>query len=281
MIDKKLTALFIASLFITAACGQSEPEAPAEPAAAAPAPAEPAPAPEPTPEPAADPADMTLAELLASDARPAADRERDAGRKPADVLAFLGVEPGMDVIDLIAAGGWYTEVMSVAVGPEGSVTAQNPGWMRAFRDGGVVAGLDERIGARLSNVTRLDNEWSELKMMEPQFDVAFSALNFHDAYYMESPEAAAEMATAVLNVLRPGGVFGIIDHAGNADGDNAQLHRINRDLVVEIVTGAGFELDAESDLLANTADGHILGVFAEGMRGQTDRFLLRFHKPEE
>ena len=71
----------------------------------------------------------------------------------------------MDVIDLIAAGGWYTEVLSLAVGPEGSVTAQNPAWMRGFRDGEIVAGIDDRISARLSNVSP-DLEAEEAAVLE-------------------------------------------------------------------------------------------------------------------
>lgn len=270
MIDKKLTSLLVAGAFVLAACSPSEPEAPA--ATADPAPAEPA--------PAAEPAAPDLATLLASESRPAEDRARDAGRKPAEVLAYLGVEPGMDVVDLIAAGGWYTEVLSLAVGPEGSVTAQNPGWMRAFRDGAIVAGIDDRISARLPNVTRMDNEWSELAAMDPnQFDVALSALNIHDVYYMQSADATAEFAAAVYHVLKPGGVFGVIEHVGNPDGDNETLHRLDRQVAIDILTGAGFVLEGDGDLLANPNDDHTQGVFAEGLRGNTDRFLLKLRKP--
>lgn len=269
MTDKKLAMLSIVAAFMLSACGQSAPEAPAEPAAA---PAEPAAAPA---EPAAAAPDLDA--LLAG--RSEEDRARDAGRKPAEVLGVLGVVPGMDALDLIAAGGWYTAVLSAVVGDEGSVTAQNPGWMRAFRDGEITAGIDERINGGLSNVVKLDNEWSELAMMEPQYDVALSALNVHDVYYFETAEGAAQFATAVYNVLRPGGVFGVIEHVGNTDGDNEALHRLPRDLTIEIVTAAGFELEEDSDLLANPADDHTQSVFAEGIRGNTDRFLLKFRKP--
>ena len=219
-------------------------------------------------------APVDLAAIL-DNARSDEDKARDAGRKPAEVLEILGVAPGMDVLDLVAASGWYSAVLSAAVGPDGSVTAQNPGWMLAFQDGGVVAGLDARIEGGLSNVT-----WAELGAMDAQFDVALSALNIHDVYYLESPEATAEFAAAVFKVLKPGGVFGIIEHAGDPDGDNASLHRIDKDLVLDIVTAAGFDVEADSDLLANPADDHTQSVFAEGIRGQTDRFLLKLRKPE-
>ena len=270
---KKLTVVTLACSALLYGCGQSAPEAPAEPEQPMAAP-EPAPAPEPTATEL-----VALASQLASASRPEADRARDAGRKPAEVLALLGVEPGMDVLDLVAASGWYTQVLSMAVGPDGSVTAQNPAWMLAFQDGGVVAGLDARIEGGLSNVTRLDSTWEEVGAMEGQFDVALSALNIHDVYYLESPEAMAEFASAVYSALKPGGVFGIIEHVGNPDGDNANLHRIDKELVIDTVTAAGFVVEADSDLLANPADDHTQSVFAEGIRGRTDRFLLKLRKP--
>lgn len=266
MNDLRRAMLGIVSAFLLVACGPSAPEAPAE----VEAPAEAA-------EPAAAPAAPDLASMLAN--RPEEDRARDAGRKPAQVLDILGVEPGMDVIDLIAAGGWYTEVLSIAVGPEGSVTAQNPGWMHAFRDGAITAGLDVRINERLSNVSKLDIEWTELATMDAQYDVAISALNIHDVYYFEGREGADQFAAAVFKVLKPGGVFGVIEHVGNPDGDNETLHRLDRALAIEILTGAGFVLEEDSDLLANPDDDHTQGVFTEGLRGNTDRFLLKLRKP--
>jgi predicted methyltransferase len=264
----KLTIFCIASVFILAACGQSEPEAtaPAEPEATT---------------AAAAMMDMDLGAALAAAARSEEDTARDAGRKPAEVLGFLGVESGMDVVDLMAAGGWYSEVLSIAVGEEGSVAAQNPPFILGFRDGAYGIALDERIGDRLTNVTRVDSTWTELGASGAQYDVAMSALNLHDAYYLQSPEAAAEMMASVYTVLKPGGVFGVIDHVGNADGDNGSLHRIDKALAVELATAAGFTVDGESDMLGNSEDDHTQGVFSEGIRGKTDRFLLKLRKPAE
>lgn len=270
MIERRLLALGAASLFLLGACGQSGPEAPAEPEPAA---AEPAAAPEAP----AEMAGFDLAAALA--ARSEEDRARDAGRKPVEVLTLMGVEPGMDVIDLMAAGGWYTEVLSIAVGPEGSVTAQNPPFLLAFRDGYYDKALSERIGDRLTNVTKQDSSWAELAASGAQYDYAMSALNIHDVYYMQSAEVAAEFAAAVYTVLKPGGVFGVIEHVGNPGAETDELHRLDPAIAIEIVTGAGFVLEEDSDLLANPNDDHTQSVFAEGIRGKTDRFVLKFRKP--
>jgi len=270
----RLTTIGIVSAFILGGCGQSEPEATAAPEAeATPAAA--------APEVAAPMMDMDLGATLAAAARSEADTTRDASRKPAEVLGFLGIETGMHVIDLMAAGGWYSEVLSIAVGDDGSVDAQNSPLILSFRDGAYGVDLSERIVDRLTNVTRVDSSWAELGASGAQYDLALSALNFHDAYYLESPEAAAELMASVFTVLKPGGVFGVIDHTGNPDGDNNSLHRIDKAIAIEVATAAGFTVEAESDLLANGEDDHTQGVFSEGIRGSTDRFLLKLRKPTE
>ena len=126
--------LLCTAAVVLTACGSEQPPTPTESAAASPG-AEPA-----------TPATPGLEDLLASDSRSEADRARDAGRKPAEVLEFLGIRPGMKVIDIIAAGGWYTEVLALAVGPDGHVVAQNPSFVLTYRDGALDEALDEAEG---------------------------------------------------------------------------------------------------------------------------------------
>ncbi len=98
-----------------------------------------------------------LGTALADTTRSEADRNRDAGRKPADVIRFLGIEEGMSVIDLIAASGYYTEVLSLAVGASGTVYAQNPAIVLQFRDGANDKAMTARLAEdRLATVVRLD-----------------------------------------------------------------------------------------------------------------------------
>lgn len=221
-----------------------------------------------------------LAARLSAQSRPAADRARDAGRKPAEVVAFLGIEPGMTVVDLIAAGGYYTEVLSIAVGTEGRVYAQNTAFTLQFRDGANEKAIRERLaGNRLPNVERLDREIADLGLAPDSVDAAVTALNFHDVYNGRGPEAAAAFLAAAYDFLEPGGVLGIIDHAGNPGADNEKLHRIEEERVLEAARAAGFEVEASSDVLRNPQDDRSRSVFAEGLRGHTDRFVLRLRKP--
>lgn len=220
-----------------------------------------------------------LRAALNDPSRSAADKERDAGRKPADVVTFLGIQPGMTVMDVIAAGGWYTEVLSVAVGEDGTVYAQNPAVVLQFRDGANDKALTERLaGDRLPNVKRWDREFSDMGLAPGSLDAAITALNFHDVYN-NGAEAALGMLQVLKGLLKPGGVLGIIDHAGDAGADNASLHRIEKSKVIEAAEQAGFEVAGDSDLLANPGDDHTGNVFAPDLRGKTDRFLLKLRKP--
>lgn len=220
-----------------------------------------------------------LRQTLDHASRSEADRMRDAGRRPAEVVTFLGFEQGMRVMDMIAAGGWYTEVLSVAVGEDGTVYAQNPPAVLAFRDGANDRALTERLAdGRLANVIRVDADFAELDLEPGSLDGALTALNFHDVYN-RSPEAAVALLEQMRKLLVPGGVLGIIDHAGSPGRDNAALHRIEKDRVIEAARQAGFEFVDDSDLLANPEDTHQSMVFAPEIRGDTDRFLLKLRKP--
>ena len=223
-----------------------------------------------------------LATLLVSDARFDGDRARDAGRKPAAVLEFLGVEPGMSVVDIIGAGGYYTEVLSLAVGPDGHVAAMNPAAIFQLRDGAMGRELEARLAdSRLPNVTQLNKEFAELSADDGPFDVALTALNLHDVYNRGGEEGAIQTLSIVSELLKPGGVLGVIDHHGSADNDNVELHRMQLSDAIRVAESAGFIVEASSGILHVHSDDLSKGVFAEGTRGRTNRFLLKLRKPEE
>lgn len=224
-----------------------------------------------------------LAKAIAgSPQRPAGDAERDAGRKPGEVLTFLGVRKGMTVLDVIAAGGWYTEALAVAVGEQGKVYAQNPPAVLQMRDGANEIAISARLaGGRLANVERLDVELAAMELPDASVDLALTALNFHDVYNRYGEEAAVGMMKRVFQALKPGAVFGIVDHSGAAGNDNVQLHRIQQSIVEDTAIKAGFVVEASSDVLRNPDDPLDANVFDPGIHGQTDRFVLRLRKPAE
>jgi len=262
--QNQIAVILVACLGITA-CGPSQPDSAAEPAA---------------PAAAAVTESADLAALLASDNRAAADRARDAGRKPAAVIEYLGIEQGMSVLDVIAAGGYYTEVLSLAVGAGGQVVAQNPEVILQMREGANEKALSARLADdRLPNVSRLNKDFADISAADGQFDAAITALNFHDIYNNRGAEGTVAFLKTVDALLKPGGVFGIIDHVGIAGADNAALHRVELAAVIETAEAAGFIIEGQSNLLGNDSDDHSQRVFADGVRGQTDRFLVKLRKP--
>lgn len=209
------------------------------------------------------------------------DKARDTARKPAEVLAFMGLKSGDTVLDIWAASGWYTEVFSEAVGPEGTVYSQNPPRVLEFRDGRHDKALAKRLaGGRLANVIRIDQALADQPIEAGTVDLAFTALNLHDLYNDEGDEATVEFFRNAMAMLKPGGVMGVVEHVGIEGADNASLHRMQPDQARAAATAAGFVIEAESDLLANPDDDHSLMVFNDAIRGKTDRFILKLRKPE-
>jgi predicted methyltransferase len=204
------------------------------------------------------------------------DKMRDDARKPVQVIQFLGIKTGMTVLDVIAAGGWYTEVLSAAVGPSGKVLSQNPSFF-VNREGFMDA--EKALMDRLGNVEPVHGDIADAGI-EGCCDAAITALNLHDIYNGQGEDAAVALLKSVYGALKPGGVFGVIDHVGLPGKDNEKLHRIPVDTARDLVTKAGFVIEEESNLLANPNDNHMLPNRDPSLHRNTDRFLFRARKPD-
>ncbi len=209
------------------------------------------------------------------------DRELDAGRRPAELLAFMGVAPGMRVGDLGAGGGYTTELLARAVGESGSVFGQNSKFILGFAEKAWSERLTKPV---MKRVTRLDREFDEPFPPELSgLDLVSLVLFYHDTVWLKTDRAG--MNRNVFGALKPGGAYVIVDHSAKVgDGiDQAQtLHRIEESVVKAEVTQAGFVLDAEADFLrepSDTRDWSASPKSAGERRGHSDRFVLRFKKP--
>lgn len=205
--------------------------------------------------------------------RSADDRQRDIARRPIEVMQFLGVEDGMTALDVIAAAGWYTGILSAAVGPTGKVYSQNPAFF-ANREGFVEE--EAQRHAALGNVEAMHGD---VAGVDGQIDVAISNQNLHDIYNMGGEAAALQLLQSIYAALKPGGVFGLMDHRGVDGQPNRELHRMDVDVARDLLLQAGFAVEAESMLLANAADDHTKGPGDESLNGRSDRFLLKARKP--
>jgi predicted methyltransferase len=213
------------------------------------------------------------------------DRARDAGRKPAEVLKFLGIRPGMTVLDLYSGGGYYTELLSYVVGDSGKVVAHsNEAYLRFSGDESRPRYADKR----LPNVEILMAENNRLSLPAGHFDAIAMILAYHDIYFaspndgwpkIDGPKLLAELYSAA----KPGEIFGIVDHyaeAGSPRETGGTTHRIDPGIVIAEVQAAGFVLEDKSDVLRNMDDDYSRNVFEADLRGKTDRFVLRFRKPQ-
>jgi predicted methyltransferase len=215
---------------------------------------------------------------VAAESRPAEDRARDAARKPADILAFAGVEPGDRIADLIPAGGYFTRVLAGAAGEAGRVYAVIPPAGASEQDW---AGMIAPAAAAHTNVVVSPQNYMQMTFPEP-LDMVFTAQNYHDMHIARYGLNAAEINQAVFNALKPGGTYLIIDHSAVDGADMSvpeALHRIDQAAVRAEVEAAGFEFVGASEVLRNPDDPRTASVFDPAIRGRTDQFVLRFRKP--
>lgn len=233
---------------------------------------------------AGEPIDLAVAEALAAPDRIEKDRESDPFRRPDLVLSFFGLEPGMTVLDLFSGGGYYTEILSRLVGEQGSVVAHNNEAYLAYAK----ADIDVRFANnRLGNVRRITSEADALDLPENTFDAALIMLTWHDFYYLDEENdwpAIDEKALVshLCAALKPGAVLGLTDHVaaeGSAPEESAQsLHRIDPERIKSDLEGSCFEYEGELKVLRNPEDDHQQPMFAEGIRGRTDRVVFRFRR---
>lgn len=223
---------------------------------------------------AAQDARAAIAAAVADPARPAADKARDAARKPADMLAFAGIGPGKKVAEFAPGGGYFTRMFARAVGPTGKVYPS----LRAPPGGGTPAIIAVAAEPGYAGVITPMALTAEGGLTAPEkVDVVWTSRNYHDL-----GAAAPAFNKSVFDLLKPGGLYIVLDHSAGTDGAPdapSTLHRINPELAKKEVLAAGFQFVAESDALRNPQDSHKERVFEQGIRDHTDQFILKFRKP--
>lgn len=220
-----------------------------------------------------------VAAAVADKARPAADTERDASRKPAETLAFAGVRPGDAVVELAPGKGYFTRLLSAVVGPKGSVTTVSSIPKPDAPPPAVKAIAED---PHYANVHPTFQKIAELKL-PPDTDVVWTTQNYHDFHNIPDFDVATLNKT-VFAALKPGGIYFVVDHAaaaGSGTRDTNTLHRIDEETVKQELKAAGFELAGESGILRNKGDPRTAKVFEPPIQGHTDQFVLKFRKPKK
>jgi predicted methyltransferase len=211
------------------------------------------------------------AQILDHPVRPESERALDGVRKPVEVLRFYGVRAGDRVADLMASRGYYTVLLALTVGDKGVVYSASAATRKELKDR-----LSDPV---LANVRPVEGPMNQVPLpADGSLDFVLINLNYHDL----DIETRLAMNRRVLAALKPGGTYGIVDHAAKDGSGNEvanTLHRIDKALVIKEATSTGFVLAGEGNMLRNPEDDRTTNTLKEG-RGKSDRFVLRFQKPK-
>ena len=229
-------------------------------------------------------APSSIASAVAATSRSPDNVKLDSGRKPAQVLQFLGLRAGMNVLDLFGANAYWAEITSPVVGPKGHVTVWNPTQFLSDKR----KQSFEAFMASHPNVSIVTSAFESPDLPKNYADLVILNDNYHDTYWQNEKLKVPKMdpdvfLKAVYASMRPGAVIGVIDHVANANSDTRatvdKYHRIDPNVVKADFKRAGFVLVGSSDILRNAADAHDLEVHDPKIIGETDRFIFKFKKP--
>lgn len=219
-------------------------------------------------------------QALKSDIRTAEDRDADAYRKPAETLAFFGLEEDMRVLELIPGGGYYTRILGQVLEGNGklylgaggnSVAGQLAGWglteVEVLDDG-----YETTRGPR-----RGYNNVSDVSFPVDGLDMALTFRNMHNM----SPEGRRKLNTAVFEALKPGGIFGVIDHTRRhmEPWNEERWRRVDPVAMIKELQDIGFEFVDYSDLHYREHDPLKTDTTVPELNRDSDRFTLKFRKP--
>ena len=216
-----------------------------------------------------------VVKAIANPSRSRKEREYDRERLPAQTIAFSGAAPGMVVGELLPFYGYFSRLLSDVVGPDGKIYGiENFNWSNTA--------YDKKLSGQRRNIVLKRSKWGEFDLPE-KLDLFWITQNYHDLHVPEYGKVdIAAFNRRVWDALKPGGIYMVVDQAGNpgmTDQQISVLHRIGREQVIAEVTAAGFVLIDESKALYHPRDDHTKSVFAASVRGQTDQFMLKFQKP--
>ncbi|MDA1076740.1 MAG: methyltransferase [Proteobacteria bacterium] len=222
--------------------------------------------------------DTKIKAAIAADIRSEADKARDANRKPLETLQFFGLKEDMKVLELLPGGGWYTKILApvlyekgklyVSIGTQGleANLIGQPGFDRIE----VIQpeGAFNRVGRRFEGVSFKAND----------LDMVLTFRNLHNM----TDAGRASLNKDSFNALKPGGLYGVVDHTRRhmQSESDENWRRMDPVLMIKEIEAAGFEFVDTSSLHYRADDELIYEVGRKTVTGNTDRFTLLFRKPE-
>lgn len=223
-------------------------------------------------------------DAVAHAGRSAEDQKRDRTDHPAELLRIAGIKPGMTVADVLAADGYYSELLSYIVGPQGHVLLLNNDGYDKFVNNAWRERIDKH---HLTNVEHRTIDMAAMNLGEKTLDAAILVKVYHDLYWVDPKNGwpkidVGPVLDQIARALKPGGVVLLVDHsakAGTGSSAAQDLHRIDEAFARKDFEAHGFEFVSASDVLRMPDDKRDQITYKGPMVGKTDRFVLLFRKP--
>lgn len=214
-------------------------------------------------------------EYLQGDIRDAAEVARDANRKPAQVLEFFGLEDTMKVLEISPATGYWSKFLGPTLCNNGGELVFSVSVSDDFKNNVMTMPGLECTSAINDGIGLGDIPAFEFS--EADFDLVLTFWNLHNP----SAEDRENMNRAVFNALKPGGIYGVVDHTRRHGQPTSRAvgRRLDPVLVIKEMVDVGFEFVDFSDMHYHPEDDLTQEVGTPGVRGNTDRFTLKFRKP--
>ena len=222
-------------------------------------------------------------DAVAHAGRSAEDIKRDPVDKPAEMLRLAGIKPGMQVADFLAAGGYYSELLSYIVGPKGHVLLLNN---KAYDEFANNSWKDRIEKQHLKNVEHRTIDFAHMGLGKDTLDAVILMKVYHDLYWVSDKDGwpkidAASVTDQIAAALKPGGVVLVVDHSakpGTGSSAAQDIHRIDEAFVQREFEARGLKLIAKSDVLRRPDDARDQITYKGPMVGKTDRFAYVFQK---
>ena len=228
---------------------------------------------------AADPAATRekIEQALGGSVRDAVEVARDANRKPGEVLEFFGLEDDMKILEISPATGYWSKFLGPTLCGNGGQLVFSVGVSDDFKKG--VMSLDglECTSAINDDITL--RNIPGFSFDDSEFDMVLTFWNLHNP----SVEGRKHLNEAVFRALKPGGIYGAVDHTRrhleptSREAQNGR--RLDPVLIIKEMIDIGFEFVDFSPMHYHPEDDLSKEVGTPGVRGNTDRFTMKFRKP--
>lgn len=224
-----------------------------------------------------------IQQALTDPIRTMEERKRDVRRKPLETLSYFGLKDDMRVLELFPGGGWYTKILGQVLKEKGELYLAMG---LNFMDKEVI----EWGKGHLQYVNEDNHLWQRSRMHKfiryydkisfglSDLDMVLTFRNMHNM----TPQSRSLLNQEVFRSLKPGGIYGVIDHTRRHMEPYAveRWRRVDPVMIIKEALDAGFELDGWTDLHARAQDGLIYDSVHPSIDKFSDRFTLRFKKPE-